>query len=198
LALLAPFDRPLALRLLGEVAGPRCAGSPRVPPLADPIEPTRERPTARSSPAEVARFLAHVLLTDSAGMRSVIAELEASVDENVVVWSPCVSTRSRTELVAALIDGDDAITDVRVSILGTSTSPGTPPHTTVYVEWRLEGRFNNAGFLNDDLLVEPSGATVEATGVLVIVFRHHRATHIRCYYDGIGLLEQVMRPCEGG
>jgi ketosteroid isomerase-like protein len=193
LALLAPFDRPLALRLLGEVPRPRCAASPRVPPLGEPTEPTREGPLARSSPTEIARFLAHVLLTDTAAMRGVIAELEASVDENVVVWSPCVSTRSRTELVAALLEGDDAITDVAVSILGTSTSPGSPPNTTVYVEWRLEGRFNNAGFLNDDLLVEPSGATIEATGVIVTVFRHNRATHIRCYYDGVSLLEQVMR-----
>ena len=142
---------------------------------------------ARGSREEIAEFLAYVLLTDTASVRAVVAELEASVDENVTVWSPCVSTRTRTELVTTLLDGDDAITHVAVSILDSSTSG-----STVYVEWRLEGRFDNAGFLNDDVLVEPSGAVVEATGVLVIVFRNNRASHIRCYYDGLSLLEQVV------
>ena len=91
--------------------------------------------------------------------------------------------------MAALLESDDAITDVRVSILGTSSVD-----STVYVEWHLEGRFNNPGFLNDDVLIEPSGALVEASGVLVVVFQHDRATEIRCYYDGLGLLEQVVRP----
>jgi hypothetical protein len=190
LALLAPFDRPLALRLRGEVARPRSAASPAVPPLdqaARPVEPS----ASKGSRTEVAAFLAHALLTDSAHMRPVVADLEASIDEDVVVWSPCLSTRSRPELMAALLDADDAITDVTVSILGTSTS-----ESTVLVEWRLEGRFNNAGFLNDDLLVEPSGAMVEATGVLVVVFDGDRATRIRCYYDSLGLLEQVIRPAD--
>jgi hypothetical protein len=132
-----------------------------------------------------------VLLTDTARMQPVLQELEASVHDDVVVWSPCVSTRSREELVAALLEGDDAITQVAVNILGVSTSD-----STVLVEWRLEGRFNNAGFLNDDLLVEPSGGTVEATGVLVVVFEGDRATRIRCYYDSLGLLEQVIRPTD--
>jgi len=186
-ALLAPFDRPLALRLLGDVARPRSVPSPPVPPLGDAIARGHEPSTNRGSPEEIAQFLAYVLLTDTSAVRAVVAELEASVDEDVVVWSPCVSTRSRTELVTTLLEGDDSLTDVSVSILDTSASG-----STVYVEWRLEGHFDNAGFLNDDLLVEPSGATVEATGVLVIVFRHNRATHIRCYYDGLSLLEQVV------
>ena len=187
MALLAPFDRPLALRLLGDVARPRSAPTPPTPPLGDAVDRAHDPSTARGSREEIAQFLAYVLLTDTASVRAVVAELEASVEENVTVWSPCVSTRTRTELVTTLLEGDDAITHVAVSILDTSTSG-----STVYVEWRLEGRFDNAGFLNDDVLVEPSGATVEATGVLVIVFRNNRASHIRCYYDGLSLLEQVV------
>ena len=188
MALLAPFDRPLALRLLGAAARPR-AGAPPVAPPAVTVPPSEERPTARRTRAEVAQFLAYVLLSDTSRMRSLVPELEASVDENVVVWSPCVCTTSRTDLVAALLESDDAISDVGVSIIGTSTVD-----STVYVEWHVEGRFNNAGFLNDDVLIEPSGAVIEESGVLVVVFHHNRATHIRCYYDGLGLLEQVVRP----
>jgi len=190
-ALLAPFDQPLALRLRGDLKRARPAPSPPIPPLSGRVHRGTDAPTSRSTLPEVARFLTRVLLTDPPGMAQVIPDLEASVDEDVVVWSPCVSTRSRTELVTALLEGDDSISDVQVSILGTSRSG-----STVYVEWGLEGHFDNAGFLNDDMLIEPSGATVEATGVCVIEFRHHRAIRIRCYYDGLSLLEQVVGPTE--
>jgi hypothetical protein len=188
-ALLAPFDRPLALRLRDAMARPGATPSPPMPPLSGRVYRSSDTPTSRSSLPEIARFLARVLLTDTPHMAAVIPDLEASVDEDVVVWSPCVSTRTRTELVTALLESDDAISDVAVSILGTSRSG-----STVYVEWGLEGHFDTAGFLNDDLLIEPSGATVQATGVCVIEFRHHRAFRIRCYYDGLSLLEQVVGP----
>jgi hypothetical protein len=188
MALLAPFDRPLALRPLDDETRTG-KGFPAVPPSDPSIEPSSGIPASRGSCVGVACFLTHALLSDARSVRDSLAELEASVDEEVVVWSPCMSSSSRTDLVAALVDSDDAITDVRVTILGTSTVG-----STVYVEWHLEGRFNNAGFINDDVLVEPSGATVEAAGVLVIAFRQTRATHIRCYYDGLSLLEQVVRP----
>jgi len=190
-ALLAPFDRPLALRLLGETARRHSAVSPPVPPLSGRIYPTSTSPTSRSSVPEIARFLTRALLTDTPRMAEVLPDLEASVEEDVEVWSPCVSTRSRTELVTALLEGDDSISDVRVSILGTSRSG-----STVYVEWGFEGHFENVGFLNDDVLIEPSHATVEATGVCVIEFRHHRANRIRCYYDGLSLLEQLVGPTD--
>jgi SnoaL-like protein len=190
-ALLAPFDRPLALRLLGGLKRDRAVPSPPIPPLSGRVYRDDDTPTSRSTLPAIARFLARVLLTDTPHIAEVIADLEASVDEDVVVWSPCVSTRSRTELVTALLESDDSISDVAVSILGTSRSG-----STVYVEWGLEGHFANVGFLNDDMLIEPSGATVEATGVCVIEFRHHRAIRIRCYYDGLGLLEQVVGPTD--
>ncbi|MFL6204311.1 MAG: nuclear transport factor 2 family protein, partial [Acidimicrobiales bacterium] len=191
MALLAPFDRPLALRVRGEVGRPRAAAAPPIAPLTGRIYGPSETPTSRSTLPEIARFLARALLTDMPGMAAVLPDLEASVDEDVVVWSPCVSTRSRTELVTALLEGDDSISDVRVSILGTSRSG-----STVFVEWGLEGHFDNAGFVNDDVLIEPSGATVQATGVCVIEFRHHRAIRIRCYYDSLSLFEQVMGPAD--
>jgi len=190
LALLAPFDRPLAVQLRGEGTGARGRpATPRVPRLSEPVELGRDLPMPRETRLEIAAFLVYALLTDVDAVRDVVAELEASVDESVVVWSPCVSTRSRTDLVAALLDGDDAITDVAVSILGAGHSD-----STVYVEWLVEGRFNNAGFLNDDVLVEASGGLVEAAGMIAVVFRGSRATNIRCYYDGLGLLEQVVHP----
>jgi len=185
-ALLAPFDRPLALRVLGG-ATPSKGAPPHTPPHPAPLEAADSCPTARRNNLDVAHFLAHVLLSDASVVMALLTELEASVAEDVVVWSPCVCTTSRTDLVAALLEGDDAITDVDVTILGASAT-----ESTAHVEWHLQGRFNNAGFLNDDVLIEPSGATVAVSGVLVVEFRQSLARHIRCYYDELGVLEQVV------
>jgi hypothetical protein len=191
LALLAPFDRPLALRMLGQVRRVRST-SPDTPPVSGADAPVQGSPTARRTPIEIATFLTHVLLADAGALGSHLAELEASVDEGVVVWSPSICTRSRTELVSALLEGDNALTDLHVSIVGASSLG-----STVYVEWHLDARFNNVGFLNDDLLVEPSGGGVEAAGVLVVELVGSRAVQIRCYYDGLGLLEQMVRSPQG-
>ena len=189
MSLLAPFDRPLALRRLG-VAGRARAFAPSVPPLVEEPEclDPRQRQRRRRTDSDVARFLTYALLADVASLREVLAEVGASVHENVHVWSPSLCASSRRELVAALAESDDAITDVAVSIVGE-----TAARSVVLVEWHLEGTFNNVGFVNDDLLIEPSGGVVESTGVLVIEFKGGRASQIRCYYDALGLLEQVVR-----
>jgi hypothetical protein len=186
-SLLAPFDRPLALRRLG-VAGRARAFAPSVPPLVEEPECLDPRQRRRQTDSDVARFLTYALLADVGSLPEVLAEVEAGVDEHVHVWSPSLCASSRRELVAALAESDDAITDVTVSIVGEAAA-----RSVVLVEWHLEGTFNNVGFVNDDLLIEPSGGVIESTGVLVIEFKGGRASQIRCYYDALGLLEQVVR-----
>jgi hypothetical protein len=186
LSLLAPFDRPLLLPRLG--VGCWRAFSPTTPPL--PGTPALLRPPFdRRTDRQVAHFLTYALLADVRGVSDLVPELEASVEESVQVWSPSLCTHSRTELVAALLEGDDAITDATVSVVGDAAIGAH-----VLVEWHLQGTFDNVGILNDDLLIEPSGGLVESTGVLVMMFHGGRAAHIRCYYDGLGLLEQVVGP----
>ncbi len=63
---------------------------------------------------------------------------------------------------------------------------------TSWIEWRAEGTFRNPGFLNDDVLVEPSGVRVRSCGVLVLDFSRERVRGIRCYYDGLALVGQVL------
>ena len=94
-----------------------------------------------------------------------IARLEAVVDELVVVWSPSLYVRSRGELVTAIFDHDDAITEIGVEIVGEAI--GGP---MIYIEWQVKGRFVNPGFLDDDLLIEPSHSQIETAGVLVYAF----------------------------
>jgi hypothetical protein len=137
----------------------------------------------------VARFLAHTLLADGRAVRAVVGELEASVDERVVLWSPSLCATSRTELVNALLDSDDAVGDIEVAIVGEAVAG-----RTAFLEWRVAGRFVNPGVLNDEVVVPPSGAAVGCSGVLVIGFDDRRATRICCFHDGLAVLEQVLGP----
>jgi hypothetical protein len=134
-----------------------------------------------------ARFLTHTVLGPASGVAPVVAELEASVDERVVAWSPSMYTTSRTELVVELLDRDDALADIEVTIVGEAATD-----TKIYVEWRLAGRFDNVGFIDSDVLVEPSHLPIEAAGVLIFSFAGSRVSRIECFYDGFALLEQFL------
>ena len=134
-----------------------------------------------------AELLVHALLCEPEVLRLSLPRLESMVDESVNTWTPSVHTTSRTELVKRLLGGDNAITDV-VTHVERRTDIGA----TTFVEWSMRGRFGNGVFLNDDVLVEPTGREVSAVGFLVITFSAGRATDIQCHYDAIGLARQVL------
>ena len=190
MTLLGPFDRPVVVKLLesGVLSS--------TPPSCTIVEwPTGQSIRAQPASAtaerrlEIARFLARALLGDSKKVVSELARLEAMVSESIVVWSPSMYTTSRSELVAAICDHDDAITSIGVEILGEMIDG-----PRICLEWRVTGVFNNAGFLNDDVLIEPSHSQVEAAGMLACSFRDEYVTRICCPYDRIALLEQVLTP----
>ena len=190
MTLLGPFDRQLSIRLAGSGVFPS-----RTPPVAGferrSGRPIRARPSTRPDERriEVARFLTWALLADSDPVVPHIARLEAAVDELVVVRAPSLSVASRTELVSAIFDRDDAITDIDVEITGEAIGG-----RRVYVEWQVTGRFHNAVFLNDDVLIEPSHTPVHAVGVFVFDFRSGSVSRVSCFYDGVALLEQLLIP----
>jgi len=157
-----------------------------------PGAPDRTRhgaPRAEVSDGERTRFLALALLADAGDGGVDLARLEAAVDELVDVWTPALHTRSRHELLRALTDADDAIVDVVVRVTDAVTVD-----ETAMVEWVASGRFVGPALLDDDVLVEPTGAVVRVAGVLTASFRGPRATRIRCYYDRLVLLEQMLHP----
>ena len=190
MTLLGPFDRPVALKLLNsEVLS-------ATPPASVIVEwpEGQSTPAQPSTPADerrldVARFLAQALLGDSGEVVPQLARLEAVVSESIVVWSPSMYTTSRRELVAAIFDHDDAVTSTSVEIVDEVISG-----PRVCLEWRITGVFNNAGFLNDDVLIEPSHSEIEAAGMLVCTFEDEYVSRICCPYDRIALLEQVLSP----
>ena len=57
---------------------------------------------------------------------------------------------------------------------------------------RMAARFNGAYFVDDDLLLEPSGRRVHLSGVLVAQLRDDRIAVAHLYYDDVALLEQML------
>lgn len=193
MALVAPFERPY--RLSSVDAGARARVTP-ASPLApfpnggaedDCLSQRSCRPVSVERQRSVLEFIVPTLLAEVRPEAAVIARLEACVDEQVVVWSPSLYAASRMELVSALVDGDDALSDVSVS----TGSPLFAGHSVV-VEWALVGRFDRAAFLNDDVLIDASGSRVETSGVMILSFFGSRVGGVRCYYDGLALLEQLL------
>jgi len=184
MSVLGPFDRPLGLTRTA-------TGAWHPPRLHPPTSGTPTRGGAFSGRPDLANaeFLTTSLLGEAADVTDQVADLEAAVDEMVIVWSPSFYTTSRTELISALLECDDALTGIQVDIVGTATGA-----SRAYVEWRASGRFDRAAFLNDDVLVEPSFRTVVAAGVAAFDFVGDHASRIDFYYDGLSLLEQVLPP----
>lgn len=119
-----------------------------------------------------------------------LARLAAGVDEHVDVWTPALHTTSRFELLAALNGLDNAITGVAVTFTDAVHSG-----STALLAWIATGRFSHPAFLDDDHLIEPNGAVIGVAGATSVSFTaDHRADRIRCYYDRLGVVEQMMAP----
>ncbi len=200
MTLLGPFDRPLAIRVAVPVErfGRPPVVVPARPPVIVPARPPDVTPPDEQTAEDLARIeiacrLTRALLTDVAQSLDELLRLEAAVDELVVVWSPTLYTTNRAELLAALAGRDDAVVDIDVQVEAADHVGGR-----VLVEWRIVGRFGNAGFINDDVLVEPTHERVESAGVMIHTFEDRRVVRIDCFFDALALLEQVLEPGSRG
>ena len=155
-----------------------------------PTGPWAGAPTDRSGTLESAQELTRLLLCDAGVDDDAIARLEAGVDELVDVWTPALHTTSRFELVSVLAGIDDAIGDLIVTF-----SEAVESGPTVFLAWRASGRFVRPAFLDDDHLLEPTGAVVRIAGAISLSFTvGRRAERIRCYYDRLALISQLLAP----
>jgi hypothetical protein len=161
--------------------------SPPTPGRAPPIAPY-DRP--QHELVDLAERVLFGLLSHLPDDEDPIPSAEQVIASDVVVWSPTVYATSREALVDALRapqGGDDALTDVQVWVEAVDVVG-----TRVYIEWRLAARFTNPCFVDDDLLVEPTGRLVETSGVQVATFRGGQLVRVSCYYDDLALLEQII------
>ena len=130
-----------------------------------------------------------VLRTLLLGME--MAPLECDVlAPSIVVWSPEVFAAGWSNAMAALRHGiseRDSLGELSVTVLSAEVSP-----SRVFIEWRLSGRFTEPCFIDDDVLVEPTGRHVETSGVFVGTFEDEKLSAVHCYYDGLAILEQLI------
>lgn len=121
------------------------------------------------------------------------AALEAAVDEYVDVWTPALHTVTRFELISVMVDLDDAIGQVAVAFTESAAT-----RSVAMLGWQATARFVRPTFLDDDHLLEPTGAVIRVTGATSVSFTAAgRAERIRCYYDRLALVEQLVSPRPG-
>ena len=139
----------------------RCDPRSELPYLPPPVGRVRPEPLDHvidgAHLLELVGLLTKAMLSDAATVAALTTDIEAAVTSDVVVWSPRLYATSRVELIEALTEVDDTVTDVSITIGGLDVVG-----STVYVEWQATGRFSNPCLLRDDLLVEPTGRAVES------------------------------------
>lgn len=180
--------RPLARLVVGAMAGAHAERGTRRVPYVPPTCDTSATDGKVIDPSAVA--LCYELLRAILIGCDQLDELVDRLHPEVVVWTPSAFATSRDAALAVLeVDevGVDALRDVTIVV--TSTDVASP---RVYLEWRLAGRFTDPCFVNDDLLVEPTGRLVETSGVLVATFGEGGVIALHCYHDDFALLEQLV------
>lgn len=101
-------------------------------------------------------------------------------------WSAGRDIASREELLADAGDRATGLSDVRVE-----ASPMELPDGTVVAEWRLTARHTGELNLGDDVVVPPSGRTLDMRGAMFAELRGDRITAFRLYWDEADLLDQL-------
>jgi hypothetical protein len=177
-------DSVLTIRIAG-------SNAPALPTVVMPDPGARGQEAERC--VDDATNLTRSLLGDACDGRP-LAWLEAAVDEQVDLWTPALHTTSRFELISAVANIDDAITDVVVTVTDAAHAG-----STTLLAWVATGRFSHPAFLDDDRLIEATGAVIRVAGATsVSCTGDHRAERIRCYYDRLAIVEQMMVQREPG
>jgi hypothetical protein len=182
-----PLARLLVRALTGRPQERLPRRGPYVPPPDVVTRSTAWRPATGDLSVEdvlerCERLLRCTLVDDPFG------EIADWLSPDLVVWTPVSCTRGLGEvLVVAHEIGTSSLTGVRIEILHADVA-----ESRAYVEWRLFGRFTEPCFIDDDLLVEPTGRLVEIAGVLVVSFSVDGVVSVHCYYDDLAVLEQLV------
>jgi len=136
-----------------------------------------------TSNAERAATLVDALRAGLARDREVLHRL---LTEDVLAWTPSLSTTSLSELIDALDRRDPAFADIDLNV-----APLDVGGDYACVEWTVEMTHVGAITLADDRRVEPTGIRVAVHGVTVAEFEDERICSVRQYWDEFAVLEQL-------
>jgi hypothetical protein len=187
-------DRPLAaLAAWAAIEGAPVRGhhsGPYVPPIA-PDPPDREDVAADLGELCVGILRGVVLGEDLSTVRH-------RLSPDLITWSPHLFAVTRDQLLRSIGEADAAgerlpptagetLSEVSLDVVDLSATQGR-----VYAEWRLTVRFTSAEFIDDDLLIEPTGRLLETAGIQVVSFDGDAVVAVHCYYDDLALFEQLI------
>ncbi len=177
----SPLARLLVSSLVGRPAERVARRRPYVPPSDGPSSGGGS--LSASTAIERCVLLLRWTLTDEP-----VGPIHEWLGADAVVWTPASYTRGIAGVVGSTHElCGDALTEIAIDIVSADVVEGR-----VYLEWRLAGRFAEPCFIDDDLLVEPTGRLVEAAGVLVARFHRDEVVSLHCYYDEMAVLEQIV------
>ena len=103
------------------------------------------------------------------------------------VWSPNMLASSLDELSEAVADRDGSLSDVSVQIdaLDVVGNKG-------FVEYRVSAVFSGPFALDDERVIEPTGAAILIGAALVADFDGDKIAALRNYFDDATLMEQML------
>jgi predicted ester cyclase len=107
--------------------------------------------------------------------------------DDVQGWSPVLNTSSLPELIEALQDRDDALSNVTIEVRGLNMGG-----TKAMAEWRLDADHTGPLVLDDDLTVPATGRHIHLGGATFAEFRGDKIRALRSYFDEMALMEQII------
>lgn len=182
----ASQGRPLArLAARGRILGapiPQPAHSAYAPP----INPARDGLEHVPDDADALgrRILRGMLLGED------LTPIRSQLAPDLVAWSPSLFATSRDLLLVTIATGEldgSGFGEVSLEVTGVVAAA-----SVACSEWRFTARFTGPEFIDDDLMIEPTGHLVETAGALVVGYHQGRIVSIHCYYDSLALLEQLL------
>lgn len=118
-----------------------------------------------------------------------LVDITPDLSPRVLVRTPTFRTATRRAALLAIQDGvlcGESLTEVALTVAHLDVA-----WPRAHLEWGLSGRFTSPSFVDDDRLIEPTGALVDLRGILSITFAGPVAVGVTCYYDQLHLLRQM-------
>jgi ketosteroid isomerase-like protein len=109
------------------------------------------------------------------------------VTDDVIGWSPNLFVRSRTELLEAIGGRDDTFSDVEVDVRALDELGDK-----AIAEWHVAADHTGPLFVDDDVIIEPTGRRLHLSGATVAEFDGDRICAFRSYFDDLALVEQAL------
>jgi predicted ester cyclase len=124
-----------------------------------------------------------LLQAEVTGDRDAIGDL---VTDDVIGWAPNLFVRSIGELLDAVCR-DDAFSDVEMDVRALDELGDK-----AIAEWHLAADHTGPLFVDDDMVIQPTGRRLHLSGATIAEFDGDRICAFRSYFDDLALVEQAL------